>query len=151
MTRSKELRRINAAIENRNEDELRWSLAQSKLRKQWQDGRSHSWYRIESEFANCWPKSPISQTDPLPVGRCFPPSVPRCYDCAQSGGQSTALNGLSRLAADTAPLPPARLADTRAFSEVVMLGSARCLGPSVVCVRGQGSETFRVRVGSWAG
>jgi hypothetical protein len=66
--------------------------------------------------------------------------VPRCYDCAQSGGQSTALNGLSRLAADTAPLPPARLADTRAFSEVVMLGSARCLGPSVVSSEDKGQK-----------
>jgi hypothetical protein len=50
MTRSKELRRINAAIENRNEDELRWALAQCELRKQWQDGHSHSWYRIEKRI-----------------------------------------------------------------------------------------------------
>jgi len=49
MTRSKELRRINAAIENRNEAELRWALAQCELRKQWQ-GRSHSWYRIEKRI-----------------------------------------------------------------------------------------------------
>ena len=50
MTRSKELRRINAAIENRNEDELRWALAQCELRKQWQDRHSHSWYRIEKRI-----------------------------------------------------------------------------------------------------
>jgi hypothetical protein len=50
MTRSKELRRINAAIENRNEDELKWALAQCELRKQWQDGHSHSWYRIEKRI-----------------------------------------------------------------------------------------------------
>ena len=50
MTRSKELRRINAAIEHRNEDELRWALAQCELRKQWQAGHSHDWYRIEKQI-----------------------------------------------------------------------------------------------------
>jgi hypothetical protein len=50
VTRSKELRRINAAIEHRNEDELRWALAQCELRKQWQAGHSHHWYRIEKRI-----------------------------------------------------------------------------------------------------
>ena len=50
MTRSKELRRINAAIEHRNEDELRWALGQCELRKQWQPGHSHTWYRIEKRI-----------------------------------------------------------------------------------------------------
>lgn len=50
MTRSKELRRINAAIENRDVSELRWALAQCELRKQWQAGHSHHWYRIEKRI-----------------------------------------------------------------------------------------------------
>ncbi len=50
MTRSKELRRVNAAIEHRNQDELRWALAQCELRKQWQGGHSHFWYRIEKQI-----------------------------------------------------------------------------------------------------
>jgi hypothetical protein len=32
MTRFKELRRIESAIESRNEDELRWALAYSQMR-----------------------------------------------------------------------------------------------------------------------
>jgi hypothetical protein len=50
MTRSKELRRINAAIEQRNEDELRWALAQCELLKRWQSGHSHLWHRIEKRI-----------------------------------------------------------------------------------------------------
>jgi hypothetical protein len=50
MTRSKELRRIEAAIEHRNEAELRWALGQCELRKQWQAGHSHLWYRIEKQI-----------------------------------------------------------------------------------------------------
>jgi len=50
MTRSKELRRINEAIEHRNEAELRWALAQCELRKRWQRGHSDHWYRIEKQI-----------------------------------------------------------------------------------------------------
>ncbi len=49
MTRSKELRRIEAAIAHKNEAELRWALGQCELRKQWQ-GRSDRWYRIEKQI-----------------------------------------------------------------------------------------------------
>jgi len=40
-------------------------------------------------------------------------------------------------------------ADMTAFSGAVKLAYVECLGPSVVCVRGQGSRISRVRVGSW--
>jgi hypothetical protein len=50
MTRSKELRRIERAIEHRNEEELRWALAQCELAKQWQSGHSHLWHRIEKRI-----------------------------------------------------------------------------------------------------
>jgi hypothetical protein len=52
VTRSKELRRIEAAIVHKNEAELRWALAQCELRKQLRDkgvfkGHSPLSYRIE--------------------------------------------------------------------------------------------------------
>jgi hypothetical protein len=50
MTRSKELRRIEAAIEQRNESELRWALAECELRKKWVKVHSHLWYRVEKEI-----------------------------------------------------------------------------------------------------
>jgi len=50
MTRSKELRRIEAAVVHKNESELRWALAQCELRKTWQKGRSALWDRIEKEI-----------------------------------------------------------------------------------------------------
>jgi len=46
MTRSKELRRIHAAIAHRDEADLRWALAQCESRKKWQK-RSDLWYRLE--------------------------------------------------------------------------------------------------------
>jgi hypothetical protein len=49
MTRSKELRRIEIAIERRNESELRWALAECELRKKWMKGHSQLWYRMEKE------------------------------------------------------------------------------------------------------
>jgi hypothetical protein len=47
MTRSKELRRIEAAIAHKNESELRWALAECELRKKFLKRHSDSWYRIE--------------------------------------------------------------------------------------------------------
>jgi hypothetical protein len=47
MTRSKELRRIEQAIEHRHKEELRWALAQCELRKQLRSEHSHLWHRIE--------------------------------------------------------------------------------------------------------
>ena len=49
MTRSKELRRIETAIAQRNEAELRWALGQCEVRKKWQ-ASSDLWYRIEKEI-----------------------------------------------------------------------------------------------------
>jgi hypothetical protein len=49
MTRSKELRRIKAAIASKNEAELRWALGQCEIRKKWQ-ALSGLWYRIEKEI-----------------------------------------------------------------------------------------------------
>ena len=42
MTRFKELQRINAAIENRNESELRWAEAYCKMRLQIAIKREHT-------------------------------------------------------------------------------------------------------------
>ena len=51
MTRFKVLRRIEAAIAHRNEEELRWALGQCELRKGFQRaGHSSRWYRIEKEI-----------------------------------------------------------------------------------------------------
>jgi hypothetical protein len=47
MTRSKELRRIEAAITHRNEAELRWALAQCELRRRFTKDHSALWYQIE--------------------------------------------------------------------------------------------------------
>jgi hypothetical protein len=47
MTRSLELRRIEAAIAHRNEAELKWALAQCELRKKFAKVHSHLWHRIE--------------------------------------------------------------------------------------------------------
>ena len=49
MTRSKELRRIEAALVHKNEAELRWALGQCQIRKKWQ-ARSDIWYRIEKKI-----------------------------------------------------------------------------------------------------
>jgi hypothetical protein len=49
MTRSKELRRIEAAIAHKNEAELRWALGQCQIRKQGQ-AQSNLWYRIEKRI-----------------------------------------------------------------------------------------------------
>jgi hypothetical protein len=54
MTRSKEMRRIEAAIAHRNEAELRWALGQCELARKFREqfGTRHSsrWYRIEKEI-----------------------------------------------------------------------------------------------------
>lgn len=47
MTRSKELRRIQAAVEGKNETELRWALAECELRKKFRKRHSDEWYQIE--------------------------------------------------------------------------------------------------------
>jgi hypothetical protein len=49
MTRFKELQRINAAIENRNESELRWAEAYCRMRLQIAIKREHtkSWRDIQ--------------------------------------------------------------------------------------------------------
>jgi hypothetical protein len=50
MTRSKELRRIEAAIEDRNESELRWALARCELRKKWMKRHGDLWHRVEKQI-----------------------------------------------------------------------------------------------------
>lgn len=47
MTRSKDLRRIEAAIANQNEAELKWALAECELRRRFARTHSDFWYRIE--------------------------------------------------------------------------------------------------------
>jgi hypothetical protein len=49
MTRSKELRRREAALEHRIDAELRWALAECELRRRHVKKRSALWYRIERE------------------------------------------------------------------------------------------------------
>jgi hypothetical protein len=52
MTRFKELQRINAAIENRNEPELRWAEGYCRMRLQIATNRKHtqSWRDIEKKI-----------------------------------------------------------------------------------------------------
>ena len=50
MTRSKELRRIEAATEHRNKPELEWALRQCEIRKKYMKGHSSYWYRIETRI-----------------------------------------------------------------------------------------------------
>lgn len=47
MTRSKELRRIEAALSTKDESELRWALAECELRKRFRKRHSDRWYQIE--------------------------------------------------------------------------------------------------------
>jgi len=47
MTRSKEMRRIEAALMHRDEPELRWALAECQLRKGFRKRHSDRWYQIE--------------------------------------------------------------------------------------------------------
>ena len=47
MTRFKELRRIQAAIEHRNQAELQWALARIELRKRFLKRDSHRLYQLE--------------------------------------------------------------------------------------------------------
>jgi hypothetical protein len=47
MTRSRELRRIERAIAERNRPELEWALSECELRKKVTKGRSARWYHIE--------------------------------------------------------------------------------------------------------
>lgn len=50
MTRSKELRRIETAISDGNENELKWALGQCELRKKFLKGHSDLWYRLEKRI-----------------------------------------------------------------------------------------------------
>jgi hypothetical protein len=50
MTRFKELRRIQAAIEHRNKAELQWALRYCEARKRYAKTHSSHWYRIEKEI-----------------------------------------------------------------------------------------------------
>jgi hypothetical protein len=50
MTRSKELRRINAAVAQRNEPELKWALAACEVRKRFRTRHSDRWYRLEKQI-----------------------------------------------------------------------------------------------------
>jgi len=47
MTRSRELRRIEAAIEHRNRPELEWALRECELRKRFAKTHSGKLYRLE--------------------------------------------------------------------------------------------------------
>jgi hypothetical protein len=47
VTRSKEIRRIEDALAQRDESELRWALAQCELRRKFMKRHSDRWYRIE--------------------------------------------------------------------------------------------------------
>jgi hypothetical protein len=49
VTRSKELRRIEAAIKHRNEPELKWALAECEIRKAF-GGDSPRWLRLEKRI-----------------------------------------------------------------------------------------------------
>ena len=50
MTRSRELRRIEAAIEHRNESELQWALRYCEARQRLAKTHSSHWYRIEKRI-----------------------------------------------------------------------------------------------------
>jgi len=47
MTRTNDVRRIEAAIEHRNQSELEWALDQCELQKRYAGAHSGLWYRIE--------------------------------------------------------------------------------------------------------
>jgi hypothetical protein len=47
VTRSKEMRRIKAALTHRNESELRWALGEIELRKKFRKRHSDRWFQIE--------------------------------------------------------------------------------------------------------
>ena len=49
MSRSKEIRRIESAIAQKNQAELRWALGQCELRKRLAKRHSDYWYRIEKQ------------------------------------------------------------------------------------------------------
>jgi hypothetical protein len=50
MTRFKELRRIETAIEHRNESELQWALRYCEARQRLAKTHSSFWYRIEKRI-----------------------------------------------------------------------------------------------------
>ena len=50
MTHSKEWRRIEAALANQSEAELRWALAECELRKKYRKGHSDRWYQIKKRI-----------------------------------------------------------------------------------------------------
>jgi hypothetical protein len=47
MTRSKEMQRIEAALANKDESELRWALGECELRNRFRKRHSERWYQIE--------------------------------------------------------------------------------------------------------
>lgn len=47
MTRVNEVRRIEAAIEHRNQSELEWALQQCEVQKRYAGAHSGLWYRLE--------------------------------------------------------------------------------------------------------
>jgi len=50
VTRSKELRRIERAITDRDVPELRWALAECELRQRHSKEHSDRWYQIEKRI-----------------------------------------------------------------------------------------------------
>jgi hypothetical protein len=50
VTRSKELRRIERAIADRNVSELRWALAECELRRRHSKRHSGLWHQIEKRI-----------------------------------------------------------------------------------------------------
>ena len=50
MTRSQDIRRIEAAITHKDESEVRWALAEWELRKQHSSGQNKLWDRLEKRI-----------------------------------------------------------------------------------------------------
>lgn len=61
MSRSKEIRRIESAIAQKNRGELRWALGQCELRKGLAKRHSDYWYQIEKRI-----KAVLSEIDAGP-------------------------------------------------------------------------------------
>ena len=85
MTRSKELRRIEHAIADRNVSELRWALAECDLRQKHSKRHSDLWYRIEKRIKASMEPRVENQTcvrsctrDAIRTGRGDKPARRRC-------------------------------------------------------------------------
>ena len=61
MSRSKEIRRIEAALAHKNQAELRWALRQCELRKRLAKRHSDYWYQIEK-----WIRAVLAEIDAGP-------------------------------------------------------------------------------------